>query len=122
MTTTPDPTPVHTDGCMGNEHSPGSNPACDFAPAVPVDAPEPTHEELAALVAPELQGGVRNMRARAVDCEVNAANFEESARRERVLAEDFRAKANALSVLLPLIGVEAPVDAEENSDFPRPVV
>lgn len=95
-----------------------SRPDCEMAPA----AAEPLREEIVALVADDLRAGVRNMRARAADCDIAAENYEESARRERALAEEFKAKAAALTALLPLIGVDMPPEeAAENSDFPRPV-
>ena len=89
---------ISADGCIG-EHDPAINADCAMAPA---NAPV---VDIEAEVAKDLRGAVRNMAARAVDSDSSAEQYEESARRERALAEEYRAKVVVLRAHLATLGI-----------------
>lgn len=110
------------DGC-GDEHTPGSNLACAMAPETAAPAPflrvaeTPEVDPAIGEVAADLQNAVRAMRARAADADKGAEQMEESARRERVLADEYRAKAAVLESHLATLGIEAPAPDEAYLPF-----
>lgn len=73
------------------------------------DMDAPDGFDVAAEVAKDLRAGVRNMAERAVDAETSADQYEESARRERALAAEYRAKVVVLREHLTTLGIDPDV-------------
>lgn len=84
---------------------------------------EYTAEQAAADVALDVQGAYRNMLGRARECDSTASMYEESARRERILAIEYRAKAEALAANMETLGIEVPqIEDPDAQQQDEPVV
>jgi hypothetical protein len=70
-------------------------------------------EQARAEVALDLQGALRNMYGRVREAETSAEQFEESARRERAVAAEYRAKIPALSEYMETLGIEIPAEPDD---------